>query len=342
MNKVTIAIASCNNANYIERCIESAINQTYKDLDILIIDDGSKDDTINKCKPLLSDKRVRIIQKENGGLSSVRQRSLEEAIGTYICFIDADDYLTETHVEKMLEKMLADQSDICVCSTRFEDANGHYIEKNSKTMRCEDSMEPLQIEKDSITKQYAKIAKMVHLSDSWNKMYSISFLRKSGVAFNMPKGLNGSDTLFNRKLSLHLPKYSTISNEGYIHVIYKSSAVHRKNKDLQRSYMFITEELIYESKKLNIDTQCEHMLCRYYYGTLFRAFFDAYKDSSGNVQGFFRPMLKKHDAFVKEQNFPRPTVSLSRLQSRKVFFFLLRRARWLLPTYFFIMNHLKQ
>ena len=339
---VSIAIASYNNGKYIERCVESVIHQTYQNLEILIVDDGSCDDTLSRLEKYKSDKRIKIICKENGGLSSVRQMALEMAQGDYISFIDADDYLAPEYIKAMLSKLLADQSDICVCSSRFEDKYGTIDYKGTKMMECQDSQSPIRVDSSEISILFNKIAKKVHLSDSWNKMYSVDFIRRSKVLFNMPKGLNGTDTIFNRKLALHRPIYSTIAYTGYIHVIYQSSAVHRKNKDLQRSFMVITEGLLDETAKLGISQECKYMLSSYYYGCLFRAFYDAFHDTTDNRYDNMSQMLMKHDDFVKEHGLIPANISMSRQYSRKIFIFLLRFSRWLLPTYFCILSFAKK
>lgn len=279
MNLVTVSIASYNNGLYIERCIDSVLNQTYQDLEILIVDDGSTDNTLDIIVKYQKDKRVVIIEKENGGLSSVRQRALDEANGDYICFIDADDYLDPHYVECMLTKLIKDRSDICVCSTRFEDQSGVFLPRETRGFYCEESLVPISMDFTISENVESNIIKQLHLSDSWDKMYSMSFLRKCEVKFNMPKGFNGTDTLFNRMLAIHSPLYSTVKGELYIHVIYTSSAVHRKKKNLLFSYQYITENTINESKKLGIYDKTKKMIISKYQKNLFDVLVDEFKES---------------------------------------------------------------
>ena len=96
---VTIVIASYNNSKYIARCLDTVVHQTYNNLEIIIIDDGSTDNTKVICQRFMIDRRVHFLEKQNGGLSSSRQLGLEQANGVYISFIDADDYLTPRYVE---------------------------------------------------------------------------------------------------------------------------------------------------------------------------------------------------------------------------------------------------
>ena len=261
---ITIAIASYNNAQYIERCVDTVIGQSYSNLEILIIDDASKDDTHDRIKKYAVDKRVRIILKENGGLSSVRQLALEEATGDYICFIDADDYLDERYVEKHLSNLLETGADISVCSTRFETADGIYLKSESKSFECALTNTPIKTTVLLLSREYNSVKRRLLLSDSWNKMYRLDSIKNTGVRFCMPKGLNGSDFLFNHLLVLHELSYAVIPYTGYIHVIYSSSAVHRKNKDLKKTFEVITDLMLKECDMLGITEELNTSISRDY------------------------------------------------------------------------------
>lgn len=297
---VTIAIASYNNAPYIERCIDSVIQQSYRNLEILIVDDGSKDNTSYRIEKYKSDERVRIIYKENGGLSSVRQRGLDEAQGNFICFIDADDYLSNTYIEKLLKKIEEDKSDICVSSTRFEDASGIELIEESRNFLCTETRSPFQILSDQFNDITISSIDNIHLSDSWNKMYRMSFLKETNVSFSMPKGLNGTDSLFNQLLFLHSPLYSSISSEEYIHVIYKKSAVHRKKKDLLTSFQIITQKLIDESRKRQLLEFHKSYISKQYHIYVYTSYKDVYTEITKMNERLhaFRLLESRHHSFM--------------------------------------------
>ncbi len=281
MSLVSIAIASYNNAPYIDRCMESVINQTYSNLEILFVDDGSKDNTLELISKYQKDNRVVIIEKENGGLSSVRQRALDEATGDYICFIDADDYLTPHYVECMLNKLFEDKSDICVCGTKFIDSYGNDLTRLTQSFKSNNSKEPFRTTATEFALVNNVRIKQLYLSDSWNKLYLVSFLRETGVRFNMPKGLNGTDTLFNRTVALHAPLYSTVADELYVHVIYSSSAVHRKHKNLLKTYQIVTETSIRESQSLGIYEKTYKYIIYKYQTNLCEVLIDESKETKG-------------------------------------------------------------
>lgn len=332
---VTIAIASYNNSLFIERCVDSVINQTYHQLEIIIVDDGSTDNTLDRIEKYKSDIRVKIVRKENGGLSSVRQMSLDIATGDYICFIDADDYLEKTYVEKMLSKLLADKSQVCVCSTKFVDQKGFLLRSETQTFSCYDSSQPIIASPEKLTISNNPELKQLHLSDSWNKMYGVPFLKKTGVRFSMPKGMNGTDTLFNRLLFLHKPVYSTIKEECYVHVIYSSSAVHRKKKDLLGSFMIINEKMIEECENLNIRSQLDIYLTLKLYSGLHVACIDFYNEENGyfNTVAEFRKMRVLHKKYMLDHNMYNVNITDIEPNILKIFVFVFSYLIYLVPTF---------
>ena len=103
MKKVSIIIPMHNSSKYILECIDSVINQTYKELEILLIDDKSSDKTIRKIKKI-KDKRIKIIKlRENMGAAMARNTGIKAATGDYICFLDSDDYWKLDKIEKQLK-----------------------------------------------------------------------------------------------------------------------------------------------------------------------------------------------------------------------------------------------
>lgn len=101
--KISVIIPVYNVEKYIRQCLESVINQTYKNLEIIIVNDGTKDNSMKIVEEYLSDERIKIINKENGGLSSARNRGMEEATGEYIYFLDSDDWIELNTIEILVE-----------------------------------------------------------------------------------------------------------------------------------------------------------------------------------------------------------------------------------------------
>lgn len=117
--KISIIIPAFNCQNTIEKTIKSVLNQSYKNLEIIIINDGSTDNTLDILIELeKDDKRIMVINQENKGVSAARNKGIEVATGEYIAFVDADDILDKNMYLTMINKVLKYDSDLCLCSYR--------------------------------------------------------------------------------------------------------------------------------------------------------------------------------------------------------------------------------
>ena len=113
---------------YLDRCVESLINQTYKNLEIILVDDGSPDNCPQMCEAWAQkDSRIKVVHKENGGLSDARNAGFEVATGDIISFIDSDDWIEPEMFETMLSQMEKDDSDIVSCGVNWVEENGSVI-----------------------------------------------------------------------------------------------------------------------------------------------------------------------------------------------------------------------
>ena len=106
MPKISVLLSSYNHASYLKKSIDSILNQTYSDFELIIIDDGSKDNTFNICNEYAAkDARVKTYRKENGGVSSARNYGLNIANGEYVGFVDADDGVSEKYMQVLFPLM---------------------------------------------------------------------------------------------------------------------------------------------------------------------------------------------------------------------------------------------
>lgn len=124
--KVSVIIPVYNVEKYLEECIESVLKQTYKNLEIILVDDGSKDNSGNICDEYAKkDERIKVIHKTNGGLSDARNAGIDIAKGEYITFLDSDDFIEEDMYEFLVKNIEKANADISVCQV-------YYVYKDSK------------------------------------------------------------------------------------------------------------------------------------------------------------------------------------------------------------------
>lgn len=127
-DKISIIVPIYNNEKYCSKCIKSIVDQTYRNIEILIIDDGSTDNSLKICKEYAQkDNRIKVIHKENGGLSTARNLGLDNVTGEYIAFIDSDDYIHPKMIERLHSALISTKADISVCNLKYVDEDGKKI-----------------------------------------------------------------------------------------------------------------------------------------------------------------------------------------------------------------------
>lgn len=242
---ISIIIPVYNVEKYVTETIESVIKQSYSDIEILLINDGSTDSSLAIIKEIeKSDSRVKVINKKNEGLSSAREIGIQQAKGKYFVTIDSDDLLDPDYIKELYKTIVDAKADIALCARKTFDKNG-----NQETVLLNNVESILNIDKKVLDEQYNYIAAEYQMSDSWNKMYRREFVICSDVHFNTPKMYNGTDMLFNYCLLMHCPKIATVNMPLYYYRLTENSRVRRKNKHLEVGFRYILNQLLEENKK---------------------------------------------------------------------------------------------
>jgi glycosyltransferase involved in cell wall biosynthesis len=168
VSEISVIVPVYNVEQYIGRCIDSILNQSYKDFELIIVDDGSKDKSIEIVENNFCDSRIKMVHKENAGLPQARKAGLEASIGKYIVFVDADDWIEPQMLDILHKKIIENKADILCCGLQFEDNIGRILKYQSVYS---------EIEMNSV-----EAVKNIHISTSvytymWNKMFCRETLR---------------------------------------------------------------------------------------------------------------------------------------------------------------------
>ena len=160
---ISIIVPCYNTKDYMEQCLDSLIHQSYKNLEIILVNDGSTDDTDAKIQPYLSDDRIRYIIQENKGLSGARNTGLDIMKGEYVCFVDSDDFLHKDYVKTLYENLIKTDADISICDflLYYDDAP-----VDIETLPVEETLDVKSRDEgmDCINTNYRYIL-------AWNKLY---------------------------------------------------------------------------------------------------------------------------------------------------------------------------
>lgn len=204
--KVSVIIPIYDVEKYLQRCIDSLFNQTLRDIEIILVDDGSPDNCGLICdENAQKDERIKVIHKKNGGVSEARNFGIDEARGEYLLFIDPDDWCEYTMIEELFNSISAKLVDIAVCGYSIDYTNNNF-----------------SIKKPLVKKIFKKdIAEAIYLLDIegmlnvlWNKLYKRDIIKKHNLYF-VNDFAPGQDMLFNSEYFKYIQSISFISNELY-------------------------------------------------------------------------------------------------------------------------------
>ena len=113
---ISIVVPVYNVANFLDECIKTILDQSYDDFELILVDDGSTDESGSICDYYSKlDERVKVIHQKNGGLSDARNTGINISNGQFITFIDSDDYIAKDYIEKLYFSIIENNADICMC-----------------------------------------------------------------------------------------------------------------------------------------------------------------------------------------------------------------------------------
>ena len=142
MPQISVIIAVYAAEKYLKCCLESLLNQTFRDFEIILVDDGSKDGSARICDEYSAiDSRIKTIHKENGGVASARQCGLDNAVGEFVLHVDPDDWVEPTMLEEMFHKAMEYSSDMVICDfMKHEDGNCERLYQKPKSLESQSVM----------------------------------------------------------------------------------------------------------------------------------------------------------------------------------------------------------
>ena len=202
---VSIIIPIYKVEQYLIDCIQSVCSQTYKNIEIILVDDGSPDNCGKICDDYAKrDKRISVIHKENGGLSDARNKGIDIARGDYITFVDSDDYVETTFIEELYNAIEKNNSDISICNINVVDENG----KKISNLGFKDN---IIVDGKQILKEICEQKNIVESIVAWNKMYSSKFFKQ----YKYPVGKIHEDEFLTYKILYQTKRVSVINKYLY-------------------------------------------------------------------------------------------------------------------------------
>lgn len=330
---ISVIVPVYNVRKYIEKCIYSIINQTYKNLEIIIIDDGSTDGSETLCDKFKDkDQRVIVLHQKNSGQSRARNKGLEIASGEYIGFVDADDWIDNDFFEKLIEKSEKEDLDMCVCNRKIFSEQGKMLYETTSILDKTYSMKDVNKYFYNHFFQYTPVI--------YNRIYKRTVWKD--IEFLELKEIGTEDALANFEIMFRLKRvgevnttfYNNLEREGSTARSYRGGMLYQ-NLNLYQKCKEVCGK-IEQSVCSQDDTET---MCLYIYNFFQqRAWIYIHKYASDN----YGQILKKEFSEIKSYNTFKK-ISWKMFWNRKLVFWLeesgyRKRGIWLIKLLYFLQG----
>lgn len=216
---VSIIVPVYNAEVFINRCVDSILNQTHKNIEAIFIDDGSKDNSLKILRKYSQDnKNIKVFNQKNAGPGIARNLGLKKATGDYITFVDSDDYIEKDYIKELLSKIK--NNDIIISGYKICDENMKLISEKLPTGENIDHFKCLS---------------------TWCKLYKRTLIVENDIIF--PPRKIGEDLLFTLKCYSCTSKITTLKKSGYVNIINKSSITHTISKKNRADLFSLIKEI---------------------------------------------------------------------------------------------------
>ena len=300
MPSISVIIPVYNKEKYLSRCIESVLGQTFDDLEVLLIDDGSTDGSLDVCRKYEKmDGRVRVFHKENGGLSHTRNFGLEHARGEYVAFVDADDWLDETMYQQLHEMIRRYEADIASVS---------YVLANDKTVIHKKPYGPKVFETEDALAYYlyTGLAKKVQDYPVWIKLYKKWLFED--VKF--PEKQLYEDMITNTRLLCKAKRY--VKSEEPLYYYYQGEGSIIRNKLKMGDFDFYKtnraiREIIYDKNYIKLFGLADAIYARSPMSLLIKACIygiDSSIEDPKEIMEYLKKDLRKHAKVIFKSPLP--------------------------------------
>lgn len=252
MDLISVIVPVYNVEKYFDRCIESILGQTYENIEIILIDDGSKDSSGQMCDFYAEkDNRIKVIHKDNEGLGYARNTGLNEAEGKYVVFVDSDDYLEQDMIQNLYEDLIKYSADTCIGGYKRVYSNKTEIHRNPFAGQIfSDDF----ILKSVLVKMFGKEGESNDYLEMsvWKILFSNEIIKKYKILFPSEREFISEDIIFNTDYYKHSHKVYMSSTIGYCYCDNEDSLTTKYRSDRFSAQIKLFKELEMRTKILGI------------------------------------------------------------------------------------------
>ncbi len=250
---ISIVIPIYNAEKYLEECLNSIKNQTYKNFEVIMVNDGSKDESETICKRFLEyDARFRYFTKENGGVSSARNLGLDNVKGDFITFIDSDDWIAENHLELLINSIKKTNSDIVVSCYKEFDNN---IDTYYTIVYTKQEKNLLNFEKMNRDDFLTIFPKLMSLNVCFNNAVAKLFRKELVNNLRFDTSIKyGEDLDFYFSLYLNVESISYVDELTYVYRIHGDSTTSNFNQEYAKQELSIFKKMFKKIQEIGLPT----------------------------------------------------------------------------------------
>ncbi len=261
MPLVSVVVPIYNVENYLNRCIESIVNQTYKNLEIILVDDGSTDNSSFICDEWCTkDNRITVIHKENAGAGLARNSGIEKAVGEYIFFFDSDDYIDCNTVKKCVKNAIQNKSDVVIFGRKEVLENGD--ERIVEFFPKQTTFKTEEIQSYILPQMFSHQCGFG--ISCCSKMFNLKVLRNNNLLFESERELLSEDAYFILKLFSKISKLSIVPEYFYYYCERQTSFSHTYNCNNQyRNNIFLKKCTEYIKENALDENIISYIMARY-------------------------------------------------------------------------------
>lgn len=267
---VTIVVPVYNVKEYLNRCLKSIVLQTYKNIEIILVDDGSTDGSGKMCDQWKErDKRIKVIHKKNAGLGYARNSGLDISNGQYIVFVDSDDYIMPELCELSVKRMQKFNADLCYfgCIEDYEFYDKR-PKKYNNLKNVKDVYENDEVINDFLTNtisqsEYESGTPKISMS-AWSVMYSRKVIEENHIRFVSERDYLSEDLFFRIELCKFVKRVVTISECLYCYCHNRSSLTTNYRNDRFEAATNLYVKLVHDTREFGINSEIEKRCKRLY------------------------------------------------------------------------------
>lgn len=260
MNKISIVVPVYNVEKYIKRCVDSILKQTYSNIEVILVDDGSKDSSGKICDEYaVLDERIKVVHKDNGGLGFARNSGLDVASGEYVTFVDGDDSITADHIENMVNALQQSGADTCLA--------GHTKIYASSKVEHVNVCVGKQYEGDNVKNEI--LTRMVGSNPDGSDYIEMSvcmvllskkIIDENRLRFHSEREFISEDLIFDFDYYPKSQKAIVIDDVGYYYYDNEGSLTTKYDPERYKKQKKMTEEVIARAKSTGIYDRCEQRI----------------------------------------------------------------------------------